>query len=59
MILIPAKLSTQIKNAEAEFNNPIATQNIESIKKKMPFDNLLLLGIVCSSLCLRGISPKC
>ena len=40
MILIPAKLSTQIKNAEAEFNNPIATQSIESIKKKMPFDNL-------------------
>jgi len=39
MILIPAKLSTQIKNAEAEFNNPIATQKIESIKKKIPFDN--------------------
>ena len=31
----------------------------QMLKKKIPFDNLLLLGIVCSSLCLRGISPKC
>ena len=43
MILIPAKLSTQIKNAEAEFNNPIATQNIESIKKEE--GNLELAGL--------------